>query len=362
VILDQAHSVVSRYLASARYVWFPRKPLALARIGADLARVAAGQRPLRYVDLALDYRCNLRCEHCSAEGLRRDGVPVLRPAQWRQVVDQATELGAFLFGLTGGEPLVLDLESLVRELGPERMLVYVVTNGTLLSRERARSLHAAGVDIVGISLDSADPEAHDRVRGAEGAQARAWEAVRNALAAGLAVVVATTVTRRTVQSPGLERLLRQTEKLRLLTVLGLACPTGGWAGREELMLRPEDTAHLSRLMARYRHTRRDFQSNWVEVGCGAAKEKLYVSPYGEVMPCPFFQVGFGNVAEEPLADIRRRMIEQPELAGYPRSCLVGEDPGFLDRFRARMRPLGCVKQSTQSIPSTASTRFRGPHS
>lgn len=329
-------SFLSRYLYSARYVWFPRKPRALARIGADLVKVATGKRPLRYVDLALDYGCNLRCEHCSAEGLKRHDAPTLEVGQWREIVDQATDMGAFLFGLTGGEPLTLDLEDIVRGLGPERMLVYVVTNGTLMTRERARSLYESGVDLVGISLDSADAEAHDGVRGTEGAQGRAWEAVRNATSAGMQVVVATTVTSRSVHSPGLDRLLRQTGKMGLLTVLGLACPTGGWAGREELMLGPEDTKELDRLMKRHRHSRRDFQSNWVEVGCGAGKEKLYVSPYGEVMPCPFFQVGFGNINDYSLAEIQRRMIEQPELAGYPCKCLVGEDPGFLDRFREKM--------------------------
>jgi MoaA/NifB/PqqE/SkfB family radical SAM enzyme len=336
-------SLFSRHLISARYVWFPRKPFVLARIARDWVEVAAGRRPLRYVDLALDYSCNLRCEHCSAEGLKRDEAAQLEPHHWREVVDQATEMGAFLFGLTGGEPLLLDLEEIVRGLGPERILVYVVTNGTLMTRQRARSLRAAGVDLVGISLDNDDAESHDRVRGLEGVQTLAWEGVRNALGAGMRVVVATTVTRQTLYSPGLERLMHQTGQMGLLTVLGLACPTGGWAGREELMLRPEDTRVLGELMGRHRHTRRDFQSNWVEVGCGAAKEKLYVTPYGEVTPCPFFQIGFGNITEEPLAVIRRRMLEQPELTGYACKCLVGEDPGFLDRFRKTMEARGLSK-------------------
>jgi MoaA/NifB/PqqE/SkfB family radical SAM enzyme len=334
VPLADIPSHVSRLGLSARYALFPRKPRALARIGMDVARLARGERPLRYVDAALDYRCNLRCDHCSAEGLVRTGEPTLAPEAWREVVDQATELGAFLIGITGGEPLVRrDLEDVVRAIGPERVLVYVVTNGTLLTAARARSLYRAGVDLVGISLDSAVSEEHDALRGRAGTLISGWSAVRNALAAGLRVLVATTVTRTSVRSPGLERLLEHTGRMGLMTVLGLACPTGGWAGREELMLRPEDVGVLSSLMARHRHTRRDFQSNWLEVGCGAAKEKVYVSAYGDVMPCPFMQVPFGNVREEPLEAIRARMLRRPELEGYPATCLVGEDPTFLDRLR-----------------------------
>lgn len=333
---------VARLGLSARYALVPRKPLAMARIARDVARLGVGERPLRYVDLAVDYRCNLRCAHCSAEALVREDEATLSAEAWRDVADQAAALGVFHVGLTGGEPLVReDLEGLVRAIGPERFVVYVVTNGTLLTAARARSLHAAGVDIVGVSLDSAISDDHDAIRRRRGASTSAWGAVRNALGAGLRVVVATTVTRRSVRSPGLERLLEQTGQMGIMTVLGLACPIGAWAGREELMLRPEDVGALSSLMARHRHTRRDFQSNWIEVGCGAAKEKLYVSAYGDVMPCPFMQVPFGNVVEEPLAAIRARMLARPELRGYPATCLVGEEPGFLERLRRSVdRELG----------------------
>ena len=59
VSLAEIPDHLSRLSLSARYAFVPRKPRAMARIGADVARVAAGQRPLRYVDMALDYRCNL---------------------------------------------------------------------------------------------------------------------------------------------------------------------------------------------------------------------------------------------------------------------------------------------------------------
>jgi radical SAM protein with 4Fe4S-binding SPASM domain len=75
--------------------------------------------------------------------------------------------------LTGGEPLLRkDLEALIRHGSSLCLPMVVGTNGMLLSERRLRSLKSAGVLGLGISLDSLDPDCHDRFRGRAGAWAR----------------------------------------------------------------------------------------------------------------------------------------------------------------------------------------------
>lgn len=55
-------------------------------------------------------------------------------------------------------------------------------------------------------------------------------------------------------------------------------------------------------------------------GCPGGIEKWYVTTYGEVMPCPFVQVSYGNVLEESPKDIYERMCRFPYLAEDEYKC------------------------------------------
>ncbi|MGH9362549.1 MAG: radical SAM/SPASM domain-containing protein, partial [Thermoanaerobaculia bacterium] len=71
-----------------------------------------------------------------------------------------------LYGL--GEPLLYKgLEEVIREARRRIPTVSFTTNATLLTGERSRSLAAAGLSRIQVSLDSLDPEYHRRVRGGE---------------------------------------------------------------------------------------------------------------------------------------------------------------------------------------------------
>lgn len=48
------------------------------------------------------------------------------------------------------------------------------------------------------------------------------------------------------------------------------------------------------------------------------------------MPCPFLQIGFGNVLEEPFSEIRKRAICYPVYSGYPNRCLGADNYDFID--------------------------------
>lgn len=81
--------------------------------------------------------------------------------------------------------------------------------------------------------------------------------------------------------------------------------------------------------------RRDFETNYWTQGCGAATEKLYVSPFGDVLACPYMHISFGNVREASLAKIRERMLENPFLTGFHPRCLTAEDREFIDNYLPR---------------------------
>lgn len=116
-----------------------------------------------YLRISLTERCNLRCTYCMPE----EGVD-LSPRSAILTFEEIERLakifvrnGVEKIRLTGGEPLVRkDVEELVERLGRLSGLrtLAITTNGLLLPKKLKR-LHAAGVNLLNISLDTLD---HDR--------------------------------------------------------------------------------------------------------------------------------------------------------------------------------------------------------
>jgi MoaA/NifB/PqqE/SkfB family radical SAM enzyme len=330
----------ARLYHNVRYAFCRRKPRLVVRLAWNLALVALRKAPrLRYVDVALDFTCNQHCQHCFARTYDRQrtrGRNLISAGQYRRLVDQAIALGAVSFSIQGGEPFAMfeKTKQVLRAFRPDRTLVSIKSNGTLITPERAREARALGVDIVTISVDSGVPEEHDAFRGQRGAYGRAMRGVRHCREAGLKVIVACTVSHANARSVGVMRLIDETRALGVLCFLIKAAPSGNWAGNRSVLLTEEDSRWIDEVTRRYPHCRTDFEANYLAYGCGAMKEIIYVSQYGDVMSCPFIQVSVGNVLEEPLEAIWRRGLSVPEFSRYAARCLIAEDPDFIDRYIA----------------------------
>lgn len=119
-------------------------------------------RPLRDLRLSVTDRCNLRCTYCMPEDQytwlpRRD---LLTFEEISSLVEVFVSLGVDKVRITGGEPLLRrNLAELVRMLAatPGMRDLAMTTNGVLLARD-ARSLRAAGLGRVTVSLDTLRPE------------------------------------------------------------------------------------------------------------------------------------------------------------------------------------------------------------
>ena len=117
----------------------------------------------------LTRRCNLACAHCylDAETLKQGNADELKTTEVKTLLDQVASRGTdTMVVLTGGEPLLRrDLEEMVAHGNALGLSMVAGTNGVALTDRRAKSLLAAGVMGMGISLDSLDPDRHDESRG-----------------------------------------------------------------------------------------------------------------------------------------------------------------------------------------------------
>jgi MoaA/NifB/PqqE/SkfB family radical SAM enzyme len=320
-----------------KYAFRPGKPALTARLASAVVQtnLLGGQR-LRYVDFAVDFRCNLKCEHCFATALRHDEKRRMTPDDYGRVAEQAMRLGAVNFSFQGGEPLLFDkLPEIIKACRPHKNLISVTTNGTLLCEERINWLKAAGVDILTISLDSSDPAKHDKFRGLPGSFEKTVAGIKFALKAGLRVSVGTVVTHQSLAAGEIEGLIKFCGDLKILLYLILPVPAGKWIEKNDMMLSQDDLKKVYAWPEQYYFVRTDFQANFSHHGCGAAKEILYLTPYGDVLVCPFIHISPGNIFEESVETIRARAMANPWLDHYHDKCLASTDADFIAKHLSR---------------------------
>ena len=301
-----------------------RHPRVVPRLLKDYLYLAAGVARLRGVELAVTYRCQCRCQHCLRTTLEEPDRRELDLPELRRVMQDLHRLGVLNINLTGGEPLMRpDLAQIIEAARPDRTIVTVASNGVLLDARNMEMMRRLGVAGLAVSVDAPDGQRHDEQRRLPGCHAAMLEGVERALDAGLTVNWVTILTAESLADGSIHRLVRMSARPNTTLTLNLPYPVGSWSGRDDLLLGPRELAQF-RALLRVPHVRWEGSSNFFREGCPAGGEKIYITPYGEVMPCAVIHRSFGDVRREPLPQIHRRMCRTPPYDRHRPGCLVGE--------------------------------------
>ncbi len=141
-------------------------------------------------------RCNLKCVHCYAQAIDPKGDDPISTDQAKAMIDDLAAFGAPVLLFSGGEPLVRnDLVELAKYATGKGMRAVISTNGTLITKKKAKELKEVGLSYVGISLDGSE-DIHDQFRGVKGSYKKALEGVANCQAEGLKVGLRFTINKR----------------------------------------------------------------------------------------------------------------------------------------------------------------------
>ena len=279
--------------------------------------------------IAVTERCPYHCAHCSAVGRRH--APDMTTEELKKLLRELQDMGTAIIGLTGGEPLLRnDLCDLLVAID-DRSVSFLFTSGIGLTREKAAALKAAGLFATGISLDHADPAAMDAQRGCPGAFDHAVNAVKHSRAAGLYTMTQTLADRDALLSGRLLDLVKFSgdigaHEVRILETM----PTGRLARiAPDRLMTPADRAELLRFHAaanRLKHLPKVSVFAHTEdasrFGCGAGTQHSYIDATGNLYPCDFVPLAFGNIRETPVAALWQDMHH---AIGKPRqTCMLME--------------------------------------
>ncbi len=203
--------------------------------------------PLNQIYFYLTEGCNLRCRHCWIEPKYQGGdksYPSLEIDLFRSIIEQAKPLGLSGIKLTGGEPLLHpDIYEILDIIQSEDLGLTVETNGVLCTPGLAKKIKACKGPFVSVSLDGAEPETHEWVRGVEGCFDAALEGFRNLVKVGFRPQLIMSVMRRNKEQ--MEATVRLAESLGAGSVkFNLVQPTA----RGEIMHEAGETLAIEELI------------------------------------------------------------------------------------------------------------------
>ncbi len=309
-----------RYLLSTRPTWRdgvaemnayspPVGSTAYSRYLRGLRRMDRGEWVPLVVHVSVTDRCPNHCGRCSNIA-QSDGDPPL--ASLVRLAEQLRSAGTCRVALTGGEPLLRDdLPAIVEACGGDLSPV-LFTSGYGLGPPQARRLRQAGLAAAFVSLDHCLAEEHDRGRGQAGAFQRAVDAIRACREAGFYTAAQAVVGSSLAVEGRLEQFVTFCEELGAHEVMLLEeVPIrGGRANGDADALRQRLSAMQLR-SARDATMPKVSSMSWLEspecLGCQAGFSFFYVTARGEVFPCDFVPLSFGNIHELGVEAIHERM-------------------------------------------------------
>jgi MoaA/NifB/PqqE/SkfB family radical SAM enzyme len=336
--------------------------------------IAASGTPLKtqmeVAILAITRKCSLACAHCYERFnlVDQDSIPVGR---WRQVVKELQELGVNVITFSGGEPMERfeGLLELLESGDKGRSDFHLHTSGFGASFGKAVELKKAGLAAVGVGLDDHDPDRHDLLRGRRESHREAVRALRLFADAGVFTYINMCLTRELVRSDGLLRYMEMARDLGVGFVRWLEPrPCGGYFFQDQEDLFSEEDGRVATDLFLKMNTQRPyrdfpaisylaFDESPENLGCQMGGLALfYIDGLGNVQPCVFLPVSFGNIQEEAFSDIFARMREAVPFRlrrGCPASLLSRTIRAKVEQYGQYPIPFSKIRAEWEAMYSPA---------
>ncbi len=280
-----------------------------------------------FIQWHLTEKCNLSCTHCYQTGGKMDEMTLPEIRETIREIADTLSIWMDTYGinfspsvnLTGGEPFLLnDLFEVIDEFRVRGFEIYLLTNGTLIDKDRANKL--SGLNVQGVQVSIEGPrEIHDSIRGGNSFSS-SLQGVRHLLDAGLEVTL--NVTLSSLNAGYFMELIRLASDLGVQK-LGFSrlVPSGRGKAMIKEMLHTSEVKKLYQdifsanvnglklvtgdpVASQLRgHTREEDCGDIPLGGCAAGISGLTILPDGTLLPCRRLPVPVGNIKRDSLREI-----------------------------------------------------------
>jgi MoaA/NifB/PqqE/SkfB family radical SAM enzyme len=293
-----------------------------------------------HAQIGLTNVCPQNCPYCYNKN--RNGK-LLNTAEIKQLIQELKKMGVFWLGFTGGEPLMnKDIVEIVKSVGDD-CAIKLFTTGFNLTEQLAAELKKAGLLYVSISLDHWEEEEHDRNRGYEGAFRTALRAIDIFKSIGVHVSVSSVISREMLQGNQVQEFLKFLISLGIHEAwLSETKPSVEAFWNKAAVITEEERLSLVSLQDKYNKEGK-ITVNYLghfeggeHFGCNAGHKMVYIDAFGEVSPCVFTPMTFGNVHDKSMQAVFSEM-----KAHFPSEscCFINKNYELLKKYYKGQVPI-----------------------
>ncbi|MBL6988311.1 MAG: radical SAM protein [Bacteriovoracaceae bacterium] len=298
-------------------------------------------------ELAVTYRCNLKCNFCYAGANSNCSVlpdkEEMNTEQMKSVIYKIfhdSQVPSISF--TGGEPTLLtelpELITFAKNLG---MRVNLITNGTLLTRELAQRYHESGLDSAQVSLEATYTRLHDKITGVNKSFLRSLAGIKHLVKADIHTHTNTTLSSHNVDNclemPGFVKNVLGLERFSM----NMMIPVGTATKDTELTVKYSEIGqYIDIIKQNAKDVGVEFMwyspvpmciyntisNNLGNKGCSACDGLLSIACNGDVLPCSSYPEPVGNILHKDFSEVWEgavaTKIRKKQLA--PEVCLECE--------------------------------------
>lgn len=318
-----------------------------------------GPLPCATVLLSLTSACRFACPHCYQRMDRGKDMPL---EALLRVTRELQARGIAFFNLEGGEPfLVYDRLKAVCAAIDARSEVWVNSTGDGMTLERLQELKRSNLTAVMFSLHAAEPARLNAFMHSD----RAWDTLEHGVAlchaAGVPVAFNTCLGREGFYDGEFERLMERAREFRACLVqLINPKPAGAWLEGGPAPFSRADLDQVAASVRRYNHapacagypsiSAQTLEEDPACFGCTAGgTDRFYINAKGDVQPCEFLNLSFGNIVEEDFGLIYDRMRQVFAPPGQTWLCQAAA-PKLRELVRAQgLRSLPLSKELSAQL-------------
>lgn len=291
----------------------------------------------------LTYRCNLKCRHCYVvPNIIAANREELDTNQAFNILDQLAKAGCLNIGFTGGEPFLRnDIFDILGYAKNKGFNVIVLTNGTLITPEKAEKLKELGLNKIDVSFHTTKEDGFDWFTQAPGTYQKVLRSVRLLRERGVEVYLkSTAMTINKDDMVNIRHLAVERFGAHFRWVPGVTPAWNGGKENLEFRLKPHEILKVkkdiqkdteiefekldtlnkeNRRPKKSKRKRRQIKYEQL-FRCGAGKTEAVIDPYGNMRPCMDISYPRFDILKSGFNDCWRKIVE------YVKSTKAG--PGY----------------------------------
>jgi len=272
--------------------------------------------------------CMYHCQHCYQ---RLDKGKDTSIDLLVNTVKKLQDMGIAFFNIEGGEPfLVFDRLKAVCDTIDDRSEIWVNSTGYGITVEKLKELH---VTAIMFSLHSPDPKKFNDFMGHEDAWGKLQNGIKMCLEVGIPIAFNTCLLKDAFYDGTFEKIMEiaKNNKACIIQIIKPK-PAGAWLENNVEFFSEQDLIHAKNKIQLYNLEKKyteypPISAQIIEeepsvFGCTAGgTDRFYINAKGDVQPCEFLNISFGNINDNPFKDI---YVKMRKCFDKPGTCMICE--------------------------------------